>query len=50
MIGWLTVIAIPMYHETNPTPIIPNTIPTVPCPISATNNCGYRLDNSTQVS
>ena len=44
------VIAIPMYHETNPTPIIPNTIPTIPYTTSTINNCGYRLDNSTQVS
>lgn len=50
MIGWLTVIAIPMYHETNPTPIIPNTIPTIPYTTSTINNCRACLDNSNQVS
>ena len=45
MIGWLIVIAIPMYHETNPTPIILNTIPAIPHTTSATNNCRACLDN-----
>lgn len=50
MIGWLIVIAIPMYHETNSITSNDDTIPAIPHPTSTTNNCGACLDNGNQVS
>ena len=45
MIGWLIVIAIPMYHETNPITSNDDTLFTIPDTTSTTNNCRACLDN-----